>query len=471
MTENERRLQAEIDALRAENAVLRAQVAALQLQVAELLARLGKNSTNSSKPPSDPPWHTKPKPAQPASGRKPGGQPGHKPHNRAVLEPTADEIYDCFRPQCPHCQALLDGSTVLAGKEALHQVIDIVSQPLVQDYFLALHKCKNCSKKSRSPLPQGVAPVAAGPRLQAVITALIAKYNLNRADTKDALAQMFGVNLSVGAIHEVTERATMGTRPAEQEVAQTLIAAATKHCDETGWRHCNKRAWMWVCSNPEIGARFHVDERRNREAFAALLPELRGIIHTDRWTVYDVIAALIHQLCHAHLRRDMQAVDLKCGAGDIGTRFLAASDAMFEAWHRFKAGDIGRAQLLVEMAPVQADWKTLAHLAAEHAHNKVRALGKDLLKQWDSLWPFVLHEGAEPTNNHAERVIHPCVLLRKTNGGTRSQTGAEFVAQTQSVIATAKCQSVKLVDWLANVFQAFWEPIALPRLLPPAAAG
>lgn len=473
MTKNERRLQAENDALRAEVATLRAQVSALQLQVAELAARLGQNSTNSSKPPStDPPWHTKAKPTPSPTGRKPGAQPGHKPHNRAVLEPTADEVYDCQRQQCPHCQAGLDESTVLAGKEALHQVVEIVSEPLVQNYLRALHKCHKCGKNSRSPLPQGVAPVAAGPRLQAIITTLVAKFHLSRADTKEALAQMFGVNLSVGAIHEVTERATMGTRPAVQEVAQALIAAATKHCDETGWRHCNKRAWMWVCTNPEIGAYFHIDERRNREAFAALLPELRGIIHTDRWTVYDIIAAVLHQLCHAHLRRDMQAlVDLKGSAGEIGTRFLAASDAMFKVWHRFKAGEIDRAQLLVEMAPVQADWKTLANLAAEHTHNKVRALGKDLLKQWDSLWPFVVHEGAEPTNNHAERVIRPSVLLRKTNGGTRSQTGAQFVAQMQSVIATAKCQGVQLVGWLTSVFQALWAPVALPRLLPPAAAG
>ena len=460
----------------AELAALRSQVAelaALRTQVAELLLRLGQNSTNSSKPPStNPPWHVKPKPTQPPSDKKVGGQPGHKPHNRALLEPTADEVYDCLLAHCPHCQAELDASTILAGKEALHQVVEIVSKPLVQNYFQALHKCRQCGKKSRGPLPQDVPPVVAGPRLQAIIATLIAKFHLSRADTKDALVQMFGVNLSVGAIHEVTERAAVGVRPAVRDVAQALIAAATKHCDETGWRHFNKRAWMWVCSNPEIGAYFQIDERRNRGAFAMLLPELRGIIHTDRWGVYDIIAAIMHQLCHPHLRRDMQAlVDLKGSAGEIGTKFLAASDAMFKVWHRFKDGAIERAQLLVEMAPVQADPKTLAELAAAHTHNKVRALGKDLLKQWESLWPLLSHDGAEPTNNHAERVIRPSVLLRKTNGGTHSEIGADFVQHMQSVIATAKCQGIQLVEWLTTVFQALWAPVALPRLLPPSAAG
>lgn len=462
MTENEQRLVAEIEKLRAENAELRA-------QVAELLARLNKDSSNSSKPPStDPPWHVKKKPSHVPTGRKPGGQPGHKPHNRALLEPTAGEVYDCVLEHCPHCQSVVDESNIVAGKESLHQVVEVVSQPLVRNHYLPLYKCGKCGEKFRPDLPQGVTPTVAGPRLQAIVTMLIAQCHLSRVDVKEAISQMFGVELSVGAIHEVTERAAIGVKPAVEEVAQALIAAATKHCDETGWRHCNKRAWLWVVSNPKLGAYFHIDARRNREAFLKLLPELHGIIHTDRWCVYDIIDALLHQLCHAHLRRDMQAlVDLKGSGGELGTAFLAASDAMFKVWHRFKAEEIDRAQLQIDMLPVQAEWRRLAELATVHEHKKVKALGKDLLKQWDSLWPFVRHDDAEPTNNQAERTVRPGVLLRKTNGGTRCDVGAEFVSRLQSVIATAKCQGVRLVDWLTGMFEALWRPVPLPRLFAP----
>jgi hypothetical protein len=65
-------------------------------------------------------------------------------------------------------------------------------------------------------------------------------------------------------------------------IAQALIAAATKHCDgfcvrlrqlpvpgslnvslvsKNRWRHCNNRAWLWVVSNPRIGAYFHIAPR------------------------------------------------------------------------------------------------------------------------------------------------------------------------------------------------------------------
>ncbi len=64
--------------LRTENAVLRAESAVLHERVRELEARLGQTSANSSRPPSsDPPQAPRRQPVVP-SGRKRGGQPGHR---------------------------------------------------------------------------------------------------------------------------------------------------------------------------------------------------------------------------------------------------------------------------------------------------------------------------------------------------------------------------------------------------------
>ena len=55
----------------------RAEIAKLGTRIAELEKRLGKNSSNSSKPPSSD-GLKRPKSQRPKnSGRKPGGQPGH----------------------------------------------------------------------------------------------------------------------------------------------------------------------------------------------------------------------------------------------------------------------------------------------------------------------------------------------------------------------------------------------------------
>src|SRR3954463_10721890 len=79
--------------LRLENATLRAENAGLQQRVRELEARLGQNSSNSSRPPSsDPPYIPANHQAAPP-GRKRGGQPGHRGTFRALLPvEQVDEI-------------------------------------------------------------------------------------------------------------------------------------------------------------------------------------------------------------------------------------------------------------------------------------------------------------------------------------------------------------------------------------------
>jgi hypothetical protein len=67
---------------------LRARVGALEAENAELKRRLGMDSTNSSKPPSSDSPFIKPTPKslRRASGRKPGGQPGHPGSTLALVD-------------------------------------------------------------------------------------------------------------------------------------------------------------------------------------------------------------------------------------------------------------------------------------------------------------------------------------------------------------------------------------------------
>lgn len=465
MTELETRLLEENARLHKQLGDMTAQLTRLTARVEALLAQLGRDSSNSSRPSStDVPWkNVKRRPPTGPTGKKRGGQPGHEPHKREMLDPT--DAWEIHADRCPGCGAELGPSTVVPGEEWVHQLVELVGAAEVRNYHMLLHQC-GCGRRVRARLPHGVPPTATGPRLQAAIATLVSRYGLSRQDVHEALDEIFGIKLSVGAIQEVTDRVAQATRPAVEDIAEQLMSAPSKHCDETGWRHDGHRAWVWVvCS--AMGAFFRVDPNRSREAFLRLLPRLEGVIHTDRWRVYDIIEAELRQLCHAHLRRDIQAlIDLGPATAALGKDLLAASDALFHEWHRFVRGDLDRIGLQVAMAPVQARWTELLATATNHEHKRARALGKDLKKHWDSLWAFVDHADTEPTNNRAERTIRPSVLIRKTNGGTRSDLGAEFVGNMQSIIATARCQGVRVVDWLEQVFEAWWAPTPLPKLLP-----
>ena len=70
-----------------------AQIAVLDAQVKELAIQLQRNSSNSSTPPSANPLDA-PRPApRPPTGRRPGGQRGHRGHHRTRLPASrVDEI-------------------------------------------------------------------------------------------------------------------------------------------------------------------------------------------------------------------------------------------------------------------------------------------------------------------------------------------------------------------------------------------
>src|SRR5216684_193498 len=99
-------------------------VAALQARLAELERRLGLNSSNSGKPPSSD-GLKKParvKSLRERSGKKPGGQKGHKGETlRQVTDP--EHVVDHYPPACSMCGVGLDAETSVG--HSARQVFDL----------------------------------------------------------------------------------------------------------------------------------------------------------------------------------------------------------------------------------------------------------------------------------------------------------------------------------------------------------
>src|SRR6516165_8603208 len=107
MTSEER-----IAELEAENARLREQVTAVLARVQELEARLAKDRHNSSKPPAGDGLTRKPKSRRKPSGKKLGGQLGHRGETLHLVA-TPDVVVE-HRPEvCPQCQTPLDAASVV----------------------------------------------------------------------------------------------------------------------------------------------------------------------------------------------------------------------------------------------------------------------------------------------------------------------------------------------------------------------
>jgi transposase len=141
--------------LRAVNAVQAQAIAALEARVAELERRLGKDSSNSSKPPSSDglrkPARTKQRGAEQAEGRRaPGKQPGTRgAHLAQVAEP--DQVVRHVPDRCQGCGAELAGA-VVTGVEA-RQVFDLPPlRLLVREHRAERRRC-TCGTTTQAAFP------------------------------------------------------------------------------------------------------------------------------------------------------------------------------------------------------------------------------------------------------------------------------------------------------------------------------
>ena len=135
--------------------MLRDEIAELKATVRDLQARLGLNSTNSSKPPSSDPIGLKRKPPTPPSRRKRGGQPGHRKAFRALVPPEKlRSSTDCKPDSCRRCGHALRGVDPIP---LIHQVDELPRiEPIVDEYRLHRLSCPGCGTTTCATLPEGV---------------------------------------------------------------------------------------------------------------------------------------------------------------------------------------------------------------------------------------------------------------------------------------------------------------------------
>ena len=158
-------------------------------------------------------------------------------------------------------------------------------------------------------------------------------------------------------------------------------------------------------------------------------------------------------------------------AEPVGRWGLAEIERLFGLWHCLRAGEFARQELQRRLIPLQARLGRLLRRGRDNPDRKAAALCRELGKWWAALWTFARLEGAEPTNNVAERALRPTVLWRKGSFGSDSTAGSRFVERLLTVVATCRQQSRPLLAFLVAVGEAALLGTAAPSLLPEPQGG
>jgi transposase len=454
------------------------QIVDAEKQIADLerqLALRKQNSTNSSKPPSSDglAGEQRPRGRKRKSGRKPGAQPGHAGHHRHLVPTAEASAIEVLLPsQCRHCEARLPqnpSDLTVQGEPRRHQVTEIPPiQPHITEYQIPNVVCGHCGGITRAPLPEEIAGHF-GPQLAALIAYLTVVCRMPRRVVEALLAQVLGIEISLGSTQKCWEEASRAVAAPCQELERQLQDEPVLNADETGWRTNGEKRFLWVF----VAARYvvyTVAATRGSEVLIRLLGAVfQGILCSDRFSAYLKYHKGKAQFCWAHLKRNLLGL-LEFTKSSAVERFcrdaLAQHARLFRLWHKFRGGQIDRSQLILRSIPIQKRIVELAERHLDSQHREVRNLATALFQYNDRLFAFLEEEGVEPTNNSAERALRTGVQWRKISFGNRSAAGELATARLLSVSETCDLRKMNTLAYLAAAIAAHRRRQRVTSLLP-----
>jgi len=442
------------------------QIEQQQKRITQLEEQVGKNSRNSSKPPSSDPPHVKKPPPKEKGKRKPGGQPGHKGRGRQLKPPEEVTRFVVSRPsECEACGALLLGEDPQPQRRQVCELPPI--EPEIIEYQAHTLTCACCGHKTCAPWPVTMPPGSFGPRVQGLIGYLSGRFSISRRDVQEMMTSIFQVEMSLGAVSAQEAKLSDALEQTVAE-AQTYVQQQTQiNTDETGWKKSRKRYWLWTATSEWVTI-FLIVATRGADGFKQLMgTDFAGIIGSDRWSAYNWLETTRRQLCWAHLLRDFQAfVDRKGESAVIGQALLKQAALMFDLWYRVRDGTLSRSDFQQAMRLIRQEIEALLQVGTFVNHAKTAKTCANILKVAPALWTFVEQEGIAPTNNAAERALRRGVLWRKRSFGSQSDRGLRFTERILTTVTTLRQQQRNVLDFLAAACRAQHLGLPAPSLLP-----
>jgi transposase len=426
-----------IEELRSENALLKAKVVTLEAENIKLKDQLSGNSKNTNLPSSKDVFRLKREKKK--SGRKPGGQPGHKGSFRAPM--VADEIIKVDAPSVCSC-----GSEMGLMLEVVkHQKVDIPEiKPYVTEYHLHRRYCKKCKKKVSAELPVGVGGDTFGPRLKATIAALSGFYKSSKREVLGILNQMYNLPISLGSISNSEARVSQKCQSSYENLKVEFEKGLVKHIDETGHYNKDKLGWCWLFATSSVAYIKLADSRGMRVLAANIDANTVGTIVTDRYPSYNYFPKDKRQVCWAHIARDFEkfAASSDNDTKMLGIKLTNITKSLFNLEKAMQTGSIKMNEFKEKAKKLRR--KMLRYLKMiENISKSIGAVrvARNVIKSDKMLWKFLEDPWNIPlTNNHAERAIRHYVVYRKNSYFTWSDRGDRFIERIISLYLTWKLQ-------------------------------
>ena len=274
------------------------------------IARLPKNSSNSSRPPSTDLYKPKRSPVnlREKSGKKTGGQPGHKGSTLLFCTDEPDEVVTHIPEICSDCGRSLEKIPSELGHT--HQVVDISIPPTVLINHKSMVKRCSCGKCNSGSFPKGVqGMVNYGPNISALVVNLSVRQYMPFGRIVEHLWDLYKIRMSEGTVANILKRFAVDCKGKINEIKSELKKAKVVGADETSATVNGKKWWMHTYQNSLytfIGAHPSRGQIAQETFFPGGFPY--SILVHDCLSMQLATPAAAHQICNVHLLRELKAI-------------------------------------------------------------------------------------------------------------------------------------------------------------------
>jgi len=408
------------------------------------LLRNGKNSGTSSTPPSHQIGRSNTKNFRVKTNRKPGGQSGHEGSTLKIKE-FPDKTIDHIPQYCNDCGFDLEGASANL-KESRQEVVIPPVQPLYVEHRSYTKACAQCGKVCTGAMPGHLkGPVQYGVGVGALVSYLSVYQHIPYYRITVLLKDLFGLSISEGTVDNLLKYTAEKALPHYEAICERVQQSGVVGSDETGSRFGGKKGWfhVWQTTSPTfIVASMNRGYQTIKKYFAEGFP--LTVYVSDCRAAQLKVAALAHQLCIAHLLRELRNFE-----DALDCQWSLAMKQLLQEAIALKKQMQPQDYLTPTAAVIKLEQRLSELLQADHrtSHKKVQAFVKRLKKNRNSVFTFLHHPKVPPDNNGSERAVRNVKVKTKVSGLFRTEKGATRFAIIRSVIDT----TIKNTN---NVFEA-----------------
>lgn len=429
-----------LDAAMVEIALLKEENLSLKEEIRVLKA--GKNSSNSSKPPSSNIVSLS-RSLREKSVKLTGGQIGHE-GKTLEFKAIPDFIEKHIPDFCTSCgQDISSNESFIQEKR---QVVDIPPVSAIFTEHRIYKKICSCGKTSCGTFPQQVkASIQYGARIESMIAYMSTRQYVPYARISEYFKQIHQLPISEGTIDNCLKRFHQKALSFYQTIKSKIYDSLFVGGDETGCKINGEKYWIWVWQTTHYNY-ITVSKSRGSQAVLDEFPQglPNCILTSDAWAAQLATKAKSHQLCTAHLMRD-----LKYFIETFNCDWSNQINQVFKDAIKLK-GELQKEDYCIENQKIiQIENRINLLLENEELDKKeVKSFRKRLVKNRMYLFEFLKYQEVEPDNNSSERAIRNVKVKQKISNQFKTVDGAKIFVVIRSIIDTAIKNNLNIFDTL-----------------------